>query len=106
MPVPLFLQAKVQADAIARSHKSHAVWGPSLFKALRKVLAGKTRQEIHRALFDARASIEQRSLYIREDRMILLNKLKELEIELLGERVPSKENEGHLIQGDKAARKI
>jgi hypothetical protein len=49
---------------------------------LRQILPGKSRTEINQALHDARGSIEQRSLYIREDRMILLNKLKELENEL------------------------
>ena len=82
MPVPLFLQAKAEADKQARATKSHHVWGVVLFRMLRQILPGKSRTEINQALHDARGSIEQRSLYIREDRMILLNKLKELENEL------------------------
>lgn len=104
MPPTLFLQAKTEADKQARAHKSHYVWGTVLFQALRRVLPGKSKTEIGHALQDARGAIEQRSLYIRDDRVILLNKLKELEMELLGERMPSKENEGHLIQGDAAKR--
>jgi hypothetical protein len=90
MPPPLFLQAKVEADQQARALKSHAAWGPSLFAALRRILPGKSRQEISQALYDARGSIEQRSLFIREDRIILLTELRKLEKELLGDSVGTK----------------
>jgi hypothetical protein len=86
MPATLFLQAKVEADKQARAYKSHHVWGTILFKSLRLVLAGKSKHEINKALFDARGAIEQRSLYIRDDRIMLLNELKKLEQELLGEK--------------------
>jgi hypothetical protein len=83
MPPSLFLQAKVQADSTARAHKSHKIWGPTLFRALRSVLKGKSRHEIAVTLEDARGAIEQRSLYIREDRMLLLNDLNAMRKELL-----------------------
>lgn len=84
MPFPLFQQAKTKADAQARAHKNHAIWGPALFEALREILPGRSHTEIYQALQDARGAIEQRSLYIREDRLILLNELKKLEGQLLG----------------------
>lgn len=83
MPVTLFLQAKITADKQARASKSQHVWGVVLFKSLRRVLAGKSRQEIMNALYDARGSIEQRSLQIPHDRIVLLSQLKALEQELL-----------------------
>jgi hypothetical protein len=88
MPAPLFLQAKVIADQKARNLRSHAAWRPALFKALRSVLAGKSRVEIYAALQDARGCIEQRSLFIPQDRILLLQDLNTLEKELLGSHAP------------------
>lgn len=83
MPLTLFLQAKVEADKQARASKSHYVWGSVLFKTLRRVLADKSEQEIKVALSDARGVIEQRSLVIRDDRVILLGELNKLQREIL-----------------------
>lgn len=87
MPAPLFQQAKLQADQKSRALKSHAVWRPVLFRALRQVLVGKSCVEIRAALQDARGCIEQRSLVIPEDRMLLLKDLNVLEKELLAPSV-------------------
>jgi hypothetical protein len=84
MPVPLFLQAKTEADSKARALKSHHIWGIQLFVSLKRILADKSRVEINQALHDARGCIEQRSLHIPQDRIVLLTKLNQLQKELLG----------------------
>lgn len=90
MPISLFYQAKFFADAEARAHKSHHVWGPTLFKALRHILKDKHANEIQFALDQARDIIELRSLSVPHDRVQLLQGLKKLKDDLLPQ--PTKES--------------
>ena len=84
MPATPIMIARNEADSVVRNHKNHSYWGPVLFKALRRELKGRSRQEIASALEDARKEIELRSLRLPFDRIFLLKELNTIREELLG----------------------
>jgi len=87
MPPATFIIVKNEADQAVRAYRNHAMWGIVLFRALRRELKGKSKQEVLTACEAVRGEIETRSLHIPHDRMILLKQLDEIRKEFLnGER--------------------
>ena len=83
MPPATFIIVKNEADQAVRTYRNHVMWGIILFRALRRELKGKSKQEVLTACEVVRGEIEQRSLHIPHDRMILLAELKKVREEFL-----------------------
>ena len=84
MPPATFIIVRNEADQEVRTYRNQMVWGQFLFRALRRELKGKSKQEILTACEAVRGEIEQRSLHIPHDRMMLLKELGKIREEFLG----------------------
>ncbi len=84
MPPATFIIVRNEADQAVRTYRNQMVWGQFLFRALRRELKGKSKQEILTACEAVRGEIEQRSLHIPHDRMMLLKELGKIREEFLG----------------------
>lgn len=83
MPPATFIIVKNEADQAVRTYRNQSLWGQFLFRALRRELKGKSKQEILTACEAVRGEIETRSLHIPHDRMILLKQLDAIRKEFL-----------------------